>query len=78
MENMAKYAIPEKYLTWDVFKQTESRLLKGTIDRDCLSIIQRGGVFYLESRGCSDRAYKIAIRETKRIYPYLSYLYDVA
>ena len=73
MENMARYATPEKYLTWDVFKQTGSKMLKDAIDRDCLSIIQRGGVFYLETRGCSERAYKIAIRETKRIFPYLSY-----
>jgi len=33
-------------------------------------------MFWIESRDCPDREYRIAIRETKRIFPNLKYLYD--
>ncbi len=64
-------------ITEEVWDNTTSKALSNAFDRDLLSILKDGGVFWIESRGCPDREYKIAIRETKRIFPNLEYLYDL-
>ena len=63
-----------RYITQEVFEKTESKLLKNEIDRDRLSIVEKCGVFWIERAWCSDRAYKIAVREVKRIFPNLVYI----
>lgn len=39
--------------------------------------VERGGVFYVEGFGCSDRTYNLVIRETKRLFPELVYLHEM-
>ena len=69
--------IPEKELTWYIQANTWSKLLKDAIDRDELDIIRSGDVFWIQSRHVSDRAFNLAIKETKRIFPCLTCLYDI-
>lgn len=70
--------IPEKYLSWDIARNTKYKSVANAYNKNLFSVIQRGGVFYIEGYGCSDRTYNLVIKETKRLYPYLSYLYDKA
>lgn len=69
--------IPDKCLTKDVERETWSKLLKREIDADAFDIIRSRNVFWIESRHASDRAFNLAIKETKRIFPCLTCLYDI-
>lgn len=64
-------------ITQEVWDNTSSKALATAFDRDLLSVYKDGNIFWVESRGCPDSVYKIAIRETKRIFPNLEYLYDL-
>ena len=66
-----------EYLTNRVFDRTQSILLKEAIDSDELSIVKRDNTFWLECRGAEDAVQKIAINETKDIFPDLIYLGDI-
>ena len=68
-----------KFVTNRVAEKTTYKSLKDAYQRNQLSIVVfvDAGVFYLETFGCSDRTYKIAVRETKRLFPDLKYLYDL-
>lgn len=70
------YILPEGYLSADIAKGTNYKSVADAYDRNLFSVIQRGGVFYVEGYGCPDRTYKLVIKETKRLYPFLRYLYD--
>ena len=64
------------YLTNELFNMTNSKLLRDEIDRDRLSIVVIDEkVFYVESRLASNRAYKKAVSETRRLFN-IPYLYD--
>ena len=65
------------YITDDIFCKTKSKMLSAAIDKNELSIIlYDGSVFAIEGSGCSDRSYRLAIKETKRLFPQYHYLYD--
>lgn len=67
----------QESITQEVWDGTLSRALANAFDRDLLSIFRDGRIFWIESRGCPDSVYKLAIKETKRIFPELEYLYDL-
>ena len=68
--------MPEQYLSADIAKNTVYKSVADAYERNLFSVIQNGGVFYVEGYGCTDKTYKLVIKETKRLYPYLDYLYD--
>lgn len=68
--------LPENYITSAVAKNTKYKSLQIAYEKNLISIIQDGGIFYVEGYGCPDRTYEIAIRETKRLFPDLRYLHD--
>lgn len=68
--------IPEEYITSELVKKTKYKSVVEAYQRNLFSVIKRGGVFYIEGYGCSDRTYNLIVKETKRIYPELIYLHD--
>lgn len=68
--------VPEEYITFIIAQNTRYKSLKEAYERNLYSIIRHGNVFYIEGYGCSDRIYKLAIKETKRLFPDLKYLHD--
>lgn len=68
--------LPVEYLTAEIAKRTKYKSIKDAYERNTISVIKDGCFFYLESCGCPDKTYRLTIRETKRIFPYLTYLYD--
>ena len=73
--SLKDYAIPDKYLSYDLAKATKYKGIKNAYDRDELSIIQRGSTWWMES--CPDKVFNCVKREMKRLYPTLTYLYDI-
>jgi len=71
-------SLPEEYLSADIAKQTNYKSIKDAYERNDFSVIKRGGIFYVEGYGCPDRTYNLVVKETKRLYPYLTYLHDGA
>ena len=70
------WPLPEDYLSADVAKNTSYKSVSHAYERNLFSVIKRGSFFYVEGHGCPDRTYNLVIKETKRLYPYLIYLYD--
>lgn len=68
--------IPETYLTSDIANSTKYKSIKDAYERNKFSVIQNRGHFYIEGFGIDDRTYNLIIKETKRLYPYLTYLYE--
>lgn len=69
--------LPEDYLSADVAKNTTYKSVADAYERNLFSVIKRGGVFYVEGYGCSNRTYDLIIKETKRLFPHLTYLHDL-
>lgn len=67
-----------KYLLKDISERTKYKSVADAYQRNLADVIVQGSVFYIEGHGCPDRTYKLIIKETKRLYPELVYLYDVA
>lgn len=53
----------------DLMKKVNSKLLRNEIDSDKVSVLHNGKVWWTESRGLSNRAFNILIKEMKRLYP---------
>lgn len=66
-----------EYLTAEIAKRTKYKSIKDAYERNVISVIKNGGIFYLESSGCPDKTYRLTIKESKRLFPYLTYLYDL-
>lgn len=71
---MKNYYLPEGYITVDLVNKTNKQSIKNAYDRNNLSIIRRGGCWYME--GCPDRIYNTIKKEMEKHYPTLRYLYD--
>ena len=66
------------YITEEVVNNTKYKSVFNEYNRDNYSIVVIDGkVFYIEARGISDRTHKLVVKETKRLYPGLHYLYDL-
>ena len=67
--------LPVEYLSCEIAKNTKYKMVKDAYERNNFSVIKRGGVFWIES--CpSNKVYTLLVKETKRLYPYLTYLYE--
>lgn len=75
--NIRPYIMPEKYLSADVARNTIYKSVAYAYERNYFSVIRSGSVFYVEGYGCPDRTYNLVIKETKRLFPELVYLYDI-
>ena len=65
------------YITEEVANNTKYKSVFNEYNRDNYSIVVIDKeVFYIESRGISDRTHKLVVEETKRLYPSLHYLYE--
>ena len=73
--NIKKYIIPEEYITSDFAKNSKYSSIKNAYDRNDLSIIVNGSVWYTE--GCPAKIQNTVRREMKRLYPHLIYLWDL-
>ena len=58
----------------DLMNKTNSKLLYNELNRDKASIVTKNGMWWIESRGLSNRAYEILEREMKRLHPELKKL----
>lgn len=72
--NIKKYIIPE-YITSDFAKNSTYSSVKNAYDRNDLSIIANGYFWYTEN--CPTRIQNTVYREMKRLYPHLTYLWDL-
>ena len=66
-----------EYLGAEVASRTTYKSVADGYNRDYFSVVKRGSVFWVESRSCPSRTYSLVIKETKRIFPQLTYLYDL-
>ena len=69
--------IPEEYITAEMVSRTTYKSLKDGYERNYFSVIKRGSIFYVVGYMCPDRTYRLAVKETKRLFPDLTYLYDI-
>lgn len=65
-----------RYLLSDIADNSKYATVKDAYQRNLAEVVARGDVFYIEGHGCSDRTHRLIIRETKRLYPKMRYLYE--
>lgn len=66
-----------EYIDREVAEKTKYKSIKEGWERNYFGIVRSGNVFWIEGHQCPDKTYRLAIKETKRLFPNLSYLYDV-
>lgn len=65
-----------RYLLSDIADKSVYATVKDAYQRNLAEVVVRDDVFYIEGHGCPDRTYRLIVRETKRLYPTLRYLYE--
>lgn len=68
------YSNGYEYLSEEVAKNTKYKSVADAYNRDQFSIVKYNGVFWIESRGCPARTYKLVTKEVKRLYPELKHV----
>lgn len=64
------------YLLPDIAMRTKYPSVRDAYERNLAEVVRYRDAFYIEGHGCSDRTYRLIIRETKRLYPDLTYLFE--
>ena len=65
-----------RYLTDELVRKTTYKSIIDAYERNLFSVIQNGNVFYIEGgRWLKKNTYNLVIKEVKRIYPELRYLF---
>ena len=70
---MNTYILPEQYITCDLVAKTKYKSIVNAYERNDLSIIVRGSMWYAE--GMPERIRRTVHREMKRLFPQYTYLY---
>lgn len=63
-----------EYITEEVVEKTKYKSVSDAFNRDYFSVVRQGVFFWIESRLCPERTYKLIIKETKRLFPNLKYV----